>query len=162
MEALINFSQRIGDFNFPILMFLLQAFIILLIVISIMTLIYDRYIQRDDQLLINYPLIGRMRYLFYALRDPMRQYFGDEKFYESFDKVQWVYDAAEGRSGQGRDLGGHADVEKCHPFKCVGDEHWTLGERAWRSASKGHREADQGRAACSLRSAGLSHRKDGA
>ena len=98
MEALINFSQRIGDFNFPILMFLLQAFIILLIVISIMTLIYDRYIQRDDQLLINYPLIGRMRYLFYALRDPMRQYFGDEKFYESFDKVQWVYDAAEGRA----------------------------------------------------------------
>ena len=25
----------------------------------------------------------------------MRQYFGDEKFYESFDKVRWVYDAAE-------------------------------------------------------------------
>jgi hypothetical protein len=25
----------------------------------------------------------------------MRQYFGDEKFYESFDKVQWVYDSAE-------------------------------------------------------------------
>ena len=25
----------------------------------------------------------------------MRQYFGDEKFYESFDKVKWVYDASE-------------------------------------------------------------------
>ncbi|MFK5938451.1 MAG: FMN-binding glutamate synthase family protein, partial [Sulfurimonas sp.] len=45
-----------------------------------------------------YPLIGRMRYLFYALRDPMRQYFGDEKFYESFDKVKWVMDSAERKS----------------------------------------------------------------
>ncbi len=98
MEALINFSQRIGDYHFPILMFLLQAFLILFIIISIMLLIYDRYIQRENQLLINYPLIGRMRYLLYALRDPMRQYFGDEKFYESFDKVKWVYDAAERRS----------------------------------------------------------------
>jgi len=44
--------------------------------------IYDKYIQRENQLLI---LIGRMRYIFYALRDPMRQYFGDEEFYESFD-----------------------------------------------------------------------------
>ena len=50
------------------------------------------------KLLINFPLIGRMRYFFYLLRDPMRQYFGDEKFYESFDKVKWVYDAAERRS----------------------------------------------------------------
>ncbi len=44
------------------------------------------------------PLVGRMRYLFYMLRDPMRQYFGDEKFYESFDKVKWVYDVSEGKS----------------------------------------------------------------
>ena len=63
--------------------------------LAFFTLIYDRFIQREDQLLINYPLIGRMRYFFYLLRDPMRQYFGDEKFYESFDKVQWVYDSAE-------------------------------------------------------------------
>ncbi|WP_457747795.1 glutamate synthase-related protein [Sulfurimonas sp.] len=71
---------------------------ILFIVVSIVLFIYDRYIQRENQLLINYPLIGRLRYLFYALRDPMRQYFGDEKFYESFDKVKWVYDSAERKS----------------------------------------------------------------
>ncbi|WP_353662064.1 FMN-binding glutamate synthase family protein [Hydrogenimonas sp. SS33] len=59
--------------------------------------VYDRYVQRHNQLLINYPLIGRLRYFFYLIRDPMRQYFGDEKFYESFDKVKWVYDAAEGK-----------------------------------------------------------------
>jgi len=56
--------------------------------------VYDRYIQRTHQLLINYPVIGRMRYLFEALREPLRQYFADEKFYESRDKIDWVYKAA--------------------------------------------------------------------
>ena len=95
MEALLSFTNNLGTYNFPILMFLIKAFLILFTLLGIFILIYDRFIQREDQLLINYPLIGRMRYLFYLLRDPMRQYFGDEKFYESFDKVKWVYDAAE-------------------------------------------------------------------
>ncbi len=56
--------------------------------------IYDRYIQRRHQLLINYPVIGRMRYFFEILRDPMRQYFGEETFYESRDKIDWVYKAS--------------------------------------------------------------------
>ena len=56
--------------------------------------VYDRFIQRKHQLLINYPVIGRMRYLFEALREPLRQYFADEKFYESRDKIDWVYKAA--------------------------------------------------------------------
>lgn len=56
--------------------------------------IYDRFIQRRHQLLINYPVIGRMRYVFEMLRDPMRQYFGTETFYESRDKIDWVYKAA--------------------------------------------------------------------
>jgi len=55
---------------------------------------YDRYVQRKHALLINYPVIGRMRYLFEALREPLRQYFADETFYESRDKVEWVYKAA--------------------------------------------------------------------
>ncbi len=98
MEALFKFTNEVGKFHFPILMFLLQAFIVVFVVISIILFVYDKYIQRENQLLINYPLIGRLRYFFYALRDPMRQYFGDEKFYESFDKVKWVYDSAERKS----------------------------------------------------------------
>jgi len=98
MDSLLKFTHEIGEINFPILMFLLKASFILFVVASVVVFIYDRYIQRENQLLINYPLIGRMRYVFYALRDPMRQYFGDEKFYESFDKVKWVYDAAERKS----------------------------------------------------------------
>lgn len=56
--------------------------------------IYDRFVQRQHQLLINYPIIGRMRYVFELLREPLRQYFAEEQFYESRDKIDWVYKAA--------------------------------------------------------------------
>lgn len=98
MEGLLNYASAFNSYDFPIVIFVLKSTGIILAVLAVLTIIYDRFIQRHDQLLINYPLIARMRYFFYLLRDPMRQYFGDEKFYESFDKVKWVYDAAERRS----------------------------------------------------------------
>ena len=97
MEELAAFTSGLGEYKFPLISFLFQIFILIALIAAVLTLFYDRYIQRHNQLLINYPLIGRLRYLFYLLRDPMRQYFGDEKFYESFDKVKWVYNAAEGK-----------------------------------------------------------------
>ena len=72
---------------FPFLLLLLFLFIF-----------YDKFIQRKHQLLINYPVIGRMRYLFEELREPFRQYFADENFYESRDKVDWVYNASNNKS----------------------------------------------------------------
>jgi glutamate synthase domain-containing protein 2 len=60
----------------------------------VLLFIYDRYIQRKHSLLVNYPVIGRFRYLFEALREPLRQYFAEENYYESRDKVDWVYKAA--------------------------------------------------------------------
>ena len=72
-------------------------YLILFIIVNV--IIYDKYVQREHQLLINYPLIGRLRYFFEALREPFRQYFGDEKFYESKDKVDWVYTAANDKIG---------------------------------------------------------------
>lgn len=98
MEALSHFVSNIRKHDLHILIFLLESFLVLFVVISIILFIYDKFIQRENQLLINYPLIGRLRYFFYALRDPMRQYFGDEKFYESFDKVEWVLNSAERKS----------------------------------------------------------------
>ena len=56
--------------------------------------IHDKYVQRKHQILVNYPIIGRLRFLFQEFREPFRQYFGDEKFYESMDKLDWVYSAA--------------------------------------------------------------------
>ncbi|MDF1875461.1 FMN-binding glutamate synthase family protein [Sulfurimonas sp. SAG-AH-194-I05] len=70
-------------------------FFILVAVIGLFFLyIYDKYVQRKHALLINYPVIGRGRYLLEALREPMRQYFAEETFYDSKDKVDWVYKAA--------------------------------------------------------------------
>ena len=69
---------------------LLKLLLTVLLVVLIAVAIYDRFVQRKNQLLINYPLIGRMRYLFYMLRNPMRQYFGDETYYDSFEKLVWI------------------------------------------------------------------------
>ncbi len=55
---------------------------------------HDKYVQRTHQILVNYPIIGRLRFIFQEFREPFRQYFGDEKFYESMDKLDWVYGAS--------------------------------------------------------------------
>lgn len=71
-----------------------EFFVIAALIGLLLLFIYDRFIQRKHSLLINYPVIGRGRYLLEMLREPMRQYFGEETFYESKDKVDWVYKAA--------------------------------------------------------------------
>lgn len=72
----------------------MKIFILFITVLLINQYIYDKYVQRKSSLLINYPVLARMRYLFELLREPLRQYFGEEAFYESRDKVDWVYQAA--------------------------------------------------------------------
>jgi len=88
--------------NFPLLAadwgVLLKVLMVVIALVLVAMFIYDRFIQRKNQLLINYPLVGRMRYLFYMLRGPMRQYFGDETFYSSFEKLEWVNKVASGKS----------------------------------------------------------------
>jgi glutamate synthase domain-containing protein 2 len=59
---------------------------------------YDRFVQRNHGLLINYPIIGRLRYFLEAVREPFRQYFGDEDVFDSRDKIEWVYKAARDKS----------------------------------------------------------------
>ncbi|MCX6051492.1 MAG: FMN-binding glutamate synthase family protein [Campylobacterales bacterium] len=71
-----------------------QFFVVLATLWIIALFVYDKYIQRQHALLINYPVIGRFRYFFEALREPLRQYFAEEVFYDSKDKVDWVYKAA--------------------------------------------------------------------
>jgi len=70
----------------------------ILVALLINQYIYDRYVQRNSSLLVNYPVIARMRYFLEAIREPFRQYFGVELFYESRDKIEWVYKAAKDKS----------------------------------------------------------------
>jgi len=95
MEALLDFSQTLLTHQWNHF-FKILALLILFILLNIY--IYDRFIQRKNQLLINYPLIGRMRYFFHLLRDPMRQYFGDETYYDSYEKIDWVNRASNEKS----------------------------------------------------------------
>ena len=81
----------------------------LFVVIMVVWYIHDKYVQRDHQLLVNYPIIGRLRYVLEEAREPFRQYFGDEKFYESKDKLDWVYKAA-------RDLPNYASFSPAQPL----------------------------------------------
>ncbi len=60
--------------------------------------LYDRFVQREHTLLINYPIVGRLRYFFEAVREPFRQYFGNEDIFDSRDKIEWVYKAARDKS----------------------------------------------------------------
>ena len=75
-----------------------KLFFIILLLVMLAVATYDRYIQRTNQLLVNYPLVGRMRYFFYLLRNPMRQYFGDETYYDSFEKLEWINRVSHGKS----------------------------------------------------------------
>ena len=86
-----------------------DIFWILFVIVIIAWYIHDKYVQREHQLLVNYPIIGRLRYLFEEFREPFRQYFGDEKFYESKDKLDWVYKAA-------RDLPNYASFSPAQPL----------------------------------------------
>ena len=72
----------------------IEFFLLAGFVVVVMLFVYDKFVQRKHALLINYPVIGRFRYLFEALREPLRQYFAEETFYDSKDKVDWVYKAA--------------------------------------------------------------------
>ncbi len=70
----------------------------LFLLILLLWYLYDRFVQREHTLLINYPVIGRMRYFLEAVREPFRQYFGDEDIFDSRDKIEWVYKAARDKS----------------------------------------------------------------
>ncbi|RXK12228.1 FMN-binding glutamate synthase family protein [Halarcobacter mediterraneus] len=72
----------------------IEVIILVILIIILAWYVHDKYVQRDHQLLVNYPIIGRLRYLLEEAREPFRQYFGDEKFYESKDKLDWVYKAS--------------------------------------------------------------------
>ncbi len=78
-------------------------------ILLVMLFVHDKYVQRRHSLLINYPIIGRFRYFFEALREPMRQYFAEETFYDSRDKIDWVYKAA-------KDLPNYKSFSVAQPF----------------------------------------------
>ncbi|MCH9813904.1 MAG: FMN-binding glutamate synthase family protein [Epsilonproteobacteria bacterium] len=73
---------------------MVESLIFIVVLILFLWYLHDRFVQRNHSLLINYPIIGRLRYFLETIREPFRQYFGDEDVFDSRDKIEWVYKAA--------------------------------------------------------------------
>jgi glutamate synthase domain-containing protein 2 len=81
--------------------FLLVLGIIFLvsIVLSLLVVVYDRFFQRKNLVMANFPLLGRMRYFFHELRPFFRQYFGDDNAWAPRIIIDWVLSVSEGKTG---------------------------------------------------------------
>ena len=71
----------------------------LLVLLLALVAIYDRYFQRHNLVLSNFPLIGRARYLAHELRPFFRQYFGDDNAFAPRIVIDWILHVSEGKSG---------------------------------------------------------------
>ncbi len=74
--------------------------IILLVLIGIVVLIglYDRFFHKN-LVKINFPVIGRFRYLFHDLRPFFRQYFGDDNAWAPRIVIDWILSVSHGNTG---------------------------------------------------------------
>lgn len=75
--------------------------IAVLVIVGVLLLIavYDRFFQRKNLVMANFPLIGRFRYLFHELRPFFRQYFGDDNSWAPRIIIDWLLAVSEGRTG---------------------------------------------------------------
>lgn len=65
----------------------------------IFVILYDRFFQRKNLVLGNYPLLGRMRYVFHKLRPFFRQYFGDDNAFTPRIILDWILQVSQKKSG---------------------------------------------------------------
>lgn len=60
--------------------------------------IYDRFFQNKNIVIGQFPVIGRMRYVFHELRPFFRQYFGDDNAFTPRIIIDWILDVSKGAS----------------------------------------------------------------
>lgn len=65
----------------------------------ILLFINDRYLQKKNVVIAQFPVVGRFRYLFHELRPFFRQYFGDDNAFTPRLIIDWVLNVAKGDSG---------------------------------------------------------------
>ena len=61
---LVSDKKDDNEFRF-VGLFLVRDFLVMIV-----WYVHDKYVQREHQLLVNYPIIGRLRYLFEEVREP--------------------------------------------------------------------------------------------
>lgn len=65
----------------------------------VMVGVYDKFIQKDNLLKNNFPVVGRFRYIFHHMRPFFRQYFGDDDAFAPRIIIDWIGSVAQGKSG---------------------------------------------------------------
>lgn len=60
--------------------------------------IYDRFFQTKNLVYANFPLVWRMRYVMHELRPFIRQYFFDDNEFVNRVAIDWILNAANGKS----------------------------------------------------------------
>ncbi len=75
--------------------------IALLAILAIVILIalYDRFFQKNNLIMANFPFVGRFRYLFHELRPFFRQYFGDDNAWVPRIIIDWILSVSGGKTG---------------------------------------------------------------
>jgi len=62
----------------------------LIILLLSLLFIYDRFIQKHNIVIAQFPVLGRMRYVFHELRPFFRQYFGDDNAFTPRIIIDWI------------------------------------------------------------------------
>ena len=81
------------------------AILILMLLIPIILLslvilfVYDRWFQKKNLVIGNFPVLGRFRYIAHELRPFFRQYFGEDNAWTPRLIIDWIIDVANGKSG---------------------------------------------------------------
>lgn len=83
---------------FVTLQIIFWIFIIIAICLCIL-FIYDRFIQNKNVVIGQFPVLGRMRYVFHELRPFFRQYFGDDNAFTPRIVIDWILHVSHGTSG---------------------------------------------------------------
>lgn len=71
----------------------------LCIFLWLLVAMYDRFFQRKNLVYANFPLVGRIRYLMHELRPFVRQYFFDDNDFVNRVAIDWILNAANGKTG---------------------------------------------------------------
>ena len=76
---------------------IIEYLLIFFTLVLITLFIYDRFIQKENLVLVNYPIIGRFRYFAHDLRPFLRQYFGDDNAFYPRVIIDWINDISKGK-----------------------------------------------------------------
>ncbi len=82
-----------------IVLIVLGIIIAIVILLLVIVTVHDRFFEKKNLVIGNFPLLGRGRYVMHELRPFFRQYFGDDDAFAPRIIIDWILDLTKGKSG---------------------------------------------------------------